>query len=653
MQYAKICWHDDQPHNEDFNDIYFAREGGRAESEYVFLQKNDLPRRWLQQDRFVIGETGFGTGLNFLVTVDAWLKTARPDATLYYFSAEKFPLQQSDLQTTMSAWPELSSLASEVLLNWPAAVAGYHYIELFQRRVLLILMLGDAKQMLQQMTSKVDAWYLDGFAPARNPEMWSLELLSEIARNSHAHGTFSTYTAAGEVRRRLQASGFAVNKVRGFAAKRDMLCGYMQEPGVDTQQTPWFSLPRPASQAKKIAVIGAGIAGITSAWSLARRGFQVDLFDRHAHVAMGGSGNPAGVLLPRIAAADSIESEFYASAFFTTLRRLSMLRSVYPELSWQQTGVVQLLSSARLHQQYNSQEYPPEYVRAISATETNQLCGLNVDAAAMSYPLAGWLEPRNLCEILLADADKSIDANFDQEVGSLRRHNDAWLLLDPQQRELGCYQQVILANAHQVLQYEQTAWMNVLPARGQISYLPATQNSRNLLCPICYDGYVLPATAGNHVIGASFATGIADIDLSPAEHEQNMLRLQQYVPALTHNVAASAVNNLTGRAALRAVTPDRLPIAGAVPDMDYYRQYYCDLHRGKQPGSYPNAGYLSGLYVNTGHGARGLTSAFLTAEMVSAMMAGDVLPVSKRIMHALHPARFFIRQARRGKLPES
>ncbi|MBI3187692.1 MAG: bifunctional tRNA (5-methylaminomethyl-2-thiouridine)(34)-methyltransferase MnmD/FAD-dependent 5-carboxymethylaminomethyl-2-thiouridine(34) oxidoreductase MnmC [Gammaproteobacteria bacterium] len=651
MQYAKISWHDDQPYSEDFSDIFFAREGGRAESEYVFLQANNLPQRWLQHDRFIIGETGFGTGLNFLVTADAWLKTAKPGATLYYFSAEKHPLHKTDLQRAMSAWPDFSALSGEILQHWPVAIEGYHFLELFQRRVVLVLMLGDAIEMLRQMTSKVDVWYLDGFAPARNPDMWTSGLLCEMARSSYEQTTFSTYTAAGDVRRGLQAAGFTVKKVQGFALKRDMLHGHLERPINDTYPQPWFALPKSDNKSNKIAVIGAGIAGISTAWSLTHRGCQVDVFDSHASYAMAGSGNPAGVLLPRIAATDSIESEFYATAFFMALQRLSMLQAVFPDLAWQQTGVVQLLSSERLQQQYDHCDFSAEYVRAVNANEANKISGVQLDANALVYPLAGWLEPRSLCKALLADAGQSVNMIYDNEVKYLQRENDAWLLYDNNRSEQGRYQMVILANAQQVSQYEQTHWMNVQPARGQISYLPVSQISRNLLCPVCYDGYVVPATTNYHVVGASFESGNASVNLSISEQEQNYHKLRQYVPALIPKRESVAENNMAGRAAIRAVTPDRMPIVGAVPDMAYYQQHYSDLHKGKRAGAYPVAQYLPGLFVNTGHGARGLTSAFLAAELLAALVTNNVLPLSSRIMQALHPARFFIRQSRKGKLP--
>lgn len=650
MRQARISWRDNQPYSEDFDDVYFSRDGGRAETEHVYLRNNDLPQRWLGNKRFVIGETGFGTGLNFLTTADAWLKTGRRDACLYYFSAEKYPLSRSDLEKAGLAWPEYSSLVSELSRVWPAAVPGFHYLELYERRVVLVLMLGDVLDMLRQMTSRVDAWYLDGFAPARNPDMWSAEVFGEIARSSHAHTTFSTYTAAGDVRRALTAAGFSVEKIEGFSSKREMLRGYLQQEITSPDYFPWFALPNTVCNSKKAAVIGAGMAGITTARALAIKGWQVDVYDSHPDAAMAGSGNPAGVLLPRIAAADSAESEFYAAAFFMALRQLSLLQQKYPELEWKQTGVVQLLSSDRIRHQHDSLDLAAEYVCHLTAAEAAEVAGIELGDDILFYPLAGWLSPRRLCEILLRNAQHAIRTIFNVEVKSLEQKSGGWSLKNNNQQVTGHYDVVVLANAQNVAQFEQTNWMAIQPARGQISCLAESITSRRLECPVCYDGYVLPASNGLHVIGASFEPGSASIVVTQAEHEQNLRKLQQYVPSLLADKSNASTDKQDGRAAVRAVTPDRMPLLGAVPDREYFRQHYADLQKGRQATKYPVAQNLPGLFVNTGHGARGLTSAFLAAELLAAMIANDVLPVSARVLHALHPARFFIRQSRKGQL---
>lgn len=317
MKQAKIEWKQGQPVSQRFDDIYFSREDGVAESEYVFLKNNDLPDRWLNSQQFVIAETGFGTGLNFLITLRHWLATAPENARLHYYSIEKYPLTVSDLEKALSVWPEYQTLLDELLAVYPPAVKGCHPLYLCDRRVTLVLMFGDITEMLRELPTSVDVWYLDGFAPAKNPEMWTADIFKGIAQHSHRGSHFSTFTAVGDVRRGLTDAGFEVRRVRGFASKREMLVGSLQTERPVRQAMPWFKLPVSNISSKKVAVIGAGIAGITTAWALANRGWQVSLLEQCSDIAQQASGNPLGVLMPRITLDQSVEGEFYASAFFS------------------------------------------------------------------------------------------------------------------------------------------------------------------------------------------------------------------------------------------------------------------------------------------------------------------------------------------------
>jgi tRNA 5-methylaminomethyl-2-thiouridine biosynthesis bifunctional protein len=650
MQRAHITWQDNQPTSQDYTDVYYSAAGGRAEKEYVFLKHNQLPQRWKNSSRFVIGETGFGTGLSFLVTADAWLASSLPDACLYYFSVEKHPLSRSDLQRAINCWPEYSELARQLLSVWPESVPGFHSIEIMPKRIVLCLMLGDVMEMLPAMTTKVDAWYLDGFSPQRNPAMWSQDVLNCIARQSHSDTTFSTYTAASDVRQGLVAAGFAVQKVAGFSSKRNMLCGKIQQLQPVQHSAPWVTEIPHTIQETRAAVIGAGLAGITTACALAQRGWQVDVFESHADYAQGGSGNPAGVLLPRIASNSSVESEFYATAFFRTLRHLTGLQQNYPDLEWTESGVIQLLSSERLQKQFSQVEPDNNYVRKLFASDASAIAGIELEVDALFYPQAGWLNPRSWCDVLLRDAGDKVRTRFNAGITRLVQQHALWQLIGDNNNVLGSYPVVVMANAHQINSFSQTAWLDVHPARGQLSYVAATNNSQHLQCPICYEGYILPAINRRHIIGASFVADNDSDDCTAAEHRQNLDRLLQYLP--TVGIAADDYSDATcaGRAAVRAVTPDRMPLLGAVPDRDYFQQHYSDLQLGKRTTMYPVGRSLAGLYVNVGHGARGFTSTSLAAATLAALITQDVLPVSLPVLQALHPARFFIRQSRKGKL---
>lgn len=229
-QHAKLAWHDQQPFSAEYQDIYFSTDNGLLETEYVFLQGNNLFDRWQQANMniFTIAETGFGTGLNFLSAAKLWLETAPKQATLHFISVEKHPLTLQDITSALQLWPDLSQLCLPLLAQYPLLI-DQKKISLYDGRVQLTLLIGDATEQLSRITDQADAWFLDGFSPTKNPEMWQTALFEQIAMHSHAATTFATFTSAGMVRRGLAAAGFQVNKRAGFGKKREMIYGQLGE----------------------------------------------------------------------------------------------------------------------------------------------------------------------------------------------------------------------------------------------------------------------------------------------------------------------------------------------------------------------------------------------------------------------------------------
>lgn len=225
---AKIEWRNGQPYAHAFQDVYFSSDNGLLETEYVFLQGNNLHTRWQRPNiqSFSIAETGFGTGLNFLCAAKLWLETTPQDATLHFISVEKYPLNLPDITAALTMWPKLQGFSQPLLAQYVQIISGVETITLFNNRIRLTILIGDATKRLSQTENKIDAWFLDGFAPVKNPDMWQAALFEEMARLSHPTTTFSTFTSAGEVRRGLIKAGFAANKQTGFGKKREMLIGH-------------------------------------------------------------------------------------------------------------------------------------------------------------------------------------------------------------------------------------------------------------------------------------------------------------------------------------------------------------------------------------------------------------------------------------------
>lgn len=350
MKYAKPEWRNGQPYNPDFADVYFSADNGLAESEHVFIQHNQLLERFKQVaeqavdnnfSQFVIAETGFGSGLNFLLTVKYWLQLSHASQTLCFYSLEHAPFCLEDLQRAHQAWPELAEHAQALQQVYQVASDGFHLLELFSGRVRLVLMIGEAEQMLGQCQASVDAWFLDGFAPALNQQMWSSGLFQQIKRLSRPGTTFSTYTAVGDVRRGLAEAGFAVQKVAGCGNKRHMLKGEFMPQAFTASTAPgyqtWFEgVVSNLGRKSHIAIIGAGIAGLATAWSLVKRGFKVTVLEQGRRYGAQASGNPHAMLMPRLSLQDAADAEFYSSAYFHALRCLQQLDP--QQQGWQQSG---------------------------------------------------------------------------------------------------------------------------------------------------------------------------------------------------------------------------------------------------------------------------------------------------------------------------
>lgn len=216
----------DMPYSLAFGDHFYCQTDGRLECGHVFLNGNGLPGRWAdqQEETFLIGELGFGTALNLTETWRQWKLARRPGKTLHFVSFELYPMRAQEIDRALSRWPEVDTERQALVALWPQEPQGIIALQLDDQTKLTVVC-GEALQGIGTSALTFDAWFLDGFAPSRNPDMWSVEIMNSIYEKTRESGTFATYAAAGFVRRNLQAVGFKVERRKGFAGKREMLCG--------------------------------------------------------------------------------------------------------------------------------------------------------------------------------------------------------------------------------------------------------------------------------------------------------------------------------------------------------------------------------------------------------------------------------------------
>lgn len=610
---ADLEWRDGLPWSRQFEDIYFSVDNGLAEKRHVFLEGNCLPQRFASMSpgrHFTIAETGFGTGLNFLAAWQLWEQTRVDDAWLHFVSVEMHPLKASDLQQALALWPELAAQASQLLEQYPYLTPGWHRLLFPAARVSLTLLLGEASLMLPDLNADVDAWFLDGFSPDRNPELWQLDILGHTARLGRPGTTAATYTCAGAVKRALESQGFRVERVKGFGRKREMIIAEQQLAGPCSANS--LDRPRLHTAGKRLLVVGAGIAGISSARAFARRGWQVTLAEKEDGPGAGASGNPAAIIYPKIAPPHLSAWHFQQQGYLWLRQQVKHLPDI-----WRETGLLLLLAGNQLREGDKLPGHPwhPELVQRLDAKDASALAGVTLTSDCLHFPQAGFLHPDALYRAWLDDP--RIDCRWQTRIDDLQAVENHWLGTTSAGETLA-FDAVILANALDARNVIPN--LPVYPVRGQISLFPGTPGLSGLKKVLCYGGYVTPAFDGGHCMGASFVPHETDTDIREEDHLHNRHLLKTFVPALAPALPPAAA--WQGRASLRAQSQDYQPLVG-------------------------RAGNRPGLYLNIGHGSKGFCFAPLAAEILAAELNGEPFPVPDRVLKSLHPGRFARREARR------
>jgi len=644
------------PVSRDFDDVYFSNDNGLEETRYVFLDGNQLSTRFPTHSRreFVVAESGFGTGLNFLTLWQAFdqFHVDHPDATLqrlHFISFEKFPLTAHDLKLAHQRWPELAVWAEQLQAQWPPAIGGCHRLLLNGGRVTLDLWLGDINDLTDRlddsMNQKVDAWFLDGFAPAKNPDMWSQHLFMAMARLARPGATLATFTSAGFVRRGLQEAGFTMRKTKGFGRKRDMLVGVMEQTLNTPALAPWFA--RRPSASREVAIVGGGIASALLSLALLHRGWQVTLYCADEAPAAGASGNRQGALYPLLSAHDPALSQFFPAAF-TFARRLYDSLPVAFDHDW--CGVTQLGWDEKSQQkiaQMLSLDLPQEIARAVTADQVAETAGVDTGCGGIQYPLGGWLCPAELTTAALTLAQsRGLAVHYSHRVESLSK-TTLWDVRFANGKQAQ-HASIVLANGHHISQFTQTETLPLYPVGGQVSHIPTTPALGKLQQVLCYDGYLTPQNPSNahHCIGASYHRGESEMRYSEEDQQQNRQRLIDCFPQAEW---AKEVDTRAGeaRCGVRCATRDHLPMAGNVPDYEATLEIYQDLAERRETAE--SAPVYPELYMLGGLGSRGLCSAPLLAEVLAAQMSDEPIPLDRVTLAGINPNRLWVRKLLKGK----
>ncbi|RQP22026.1 bifunctional tRNA (5-methylaminomethyl-2-thiouridine)(34)-methyltransferase MnmD/FAD-dependent 5-carboxymethylaminomethyl-2-thiouridine(34) oxidoreductase MnmC [Piscinibacter terrae] len=618
-----------------FGDVYHPAAGALQQAEHVFLRGNGLPGRFAGRDSFVVLETGFGLGNNFLATWDAWRRAGRP-CRLHFISIEQHPLTRDDM-AAMPRDESVAGLARQLVEAWPPLTPNLHRLGFEDGQVELLLALGNAQDWLPELVAQVDAFFLDGFTPAKNPQMWEPRLFKAMGRMAAPGATAATWSVARAVRDGLAAAGFEVTRQPGVGGKFDITVA-RYSPRFAPKASPSRHAGSAPSRGRAV-VIGAGLAGCATAWALAGQGWTCEVLDANDQPAMATSGNPAGLFHGVVNAQDGTHARFNRAAALEARRVISGLLTQQPGLG-EVRGLLRLetsgLDAAAMQSSLAALGLPEDYVQAVAADQAAAIAGMAMAHPAWFYGGGGWVRPALLARSLLAASGAQVMFRGGLQVDSLRRHEGRWQVIDARAQVIAEGDAVVLANAGSSMKLAGTAWP-MQPVRGQLSMAPAGTMALPRV-PVAGSGYLLPPVDGLAMFGATVHTDDLEPDCRDADHAHNLRQVQQ----LTADAGWARLDpaSLSGRVGWRWVTDDRLPVLGGVP-------LPADQLHGKrldQPRFVPRQ---EGLYVFTGLASRGITWCMLGARGLASMITRAPVPLEASLIDAVDVARFVSREARR------
>lgn len=594
---AKMETEKDYPYSAQFDDIYFSTENGVAETLHVFIDGNDLTARFKAlspHQIFTIGETGFGTGLNCLIAAQKFIDHATDTAHLFIYSTEKFPLSSHQISHFLGRWRHhFPDCLDHLIQNYPLRLGGWHRIPLHPR-VTLITIFDDTARALSQLPISIDAWFLDGFAPAKNPDMWSDDIFRFLSKHSHAGTSLASFTAAGSVRRGLSAHGFHIEKTKGYGHKRDMIIGrYIGNADAPTT--------RYISRQQSIAVIGAGLAGSQIVHHLKNDHHHVTLFEER-DIASGASGNPVGLYNPRLSAERNGVSDFYSSAFSA----LYYFISKKDDVDFNPTGALHLITDETKDKRYQncltSWMWDHDHATIINAKDASELSGVALNHNALWLKDSGSVSPSKLCHTLCRNVQ------IEMGLAHIKRDslNNKWIVNDRH------FDHVILAGGAQKIEIQDLSPLPIQSVRGQIIIAePTTHPTSHIKTALCYGGYISATTpTSQNVIGSSFQPWLNDPAIRTEDNDEILQKLYSTIPSLKDQFKVRGA-----RVGFRGASPDRTPMIG--------------------PYS-----HHENLWISGAHGSHGLLSSYLAARIITNAISNKPAEVGQHILDAINPIRF-------------
>lgn len=562
------------PRSKVFDDIYFSQDDGLAESQFVFLKGNNLPARWQTREIFTICETGFGTGLNFLMAWQAFENEPGQCKRLNFISFEQYPLSIDEIREALSPWGDVfGEKIDQYLQQYPLRIPGVHQMRVSEG-IYLTLIFDDINEAIPKLSGAgVDAWFLDGFNPAKNPEMWTQNVFENMARLSRSDAQFATFTAAGFVKRGLQAAGFDVQKTQGFGRKRERLVGVLQ---IGTQD-------KEVNSIRSVAIIGAGLAGTSAAYWFKKQGVTPVIFEKGADVGMGASGNIRGMVNPRLSKLRTKESNYYMQAYAMAIREMRNISREH-DIEFEPCGALHVMHNDDMRARYPSMVeqwgWHKDHAYLVDRDQASDIAGIEVEQGALYLPDAAGVNPYKLCKAYTAD----VEVRFNTTIDNITQNTQGQWNVGGQ-----AFDAVILASAMGVHNIEQARNLcekvDLYPVRGQISVVKPSDASEKIKTMMNYKGYMSPVINGVHVVGSTFKRHDMMLDVRDEDHKHVLQLTREAIPALNN----CDLEIVSGRASHRVSTKHRFPLFQNV---------------------------THNMFVSTGHGSHGLVSSIQSSAII-------------------------------------
>jgi tRNA 5-methylaminomethyl-2-thiouridine biosynthesis bifunctional protein len=700
---AELVWRDGLPFSLEFNDVYFSVHGAVEESSHVFIQGNHLVDDWTskKQPSFSIVELGFGSGLNFLNTASHWQTTFENrsyPSHIHYIAIEKRPIKREDLERIFKFWPQFKAISSQLFKDYPSLSYGRHQLHFIKQNISLTLMfmpvddaLNDLLEESQSQQNKVaiDHWYLDGFAPNNNSEMWSQDNAHKIAALSSIGSRLATYSVAGVVKAPLKAAGFKLIKRKGFAKKREMLTAKLEnlQPSSDAlrkgrhinikYESPWFNLaqtsPKTDShQSRKVAIIGAGLAGCSTAYHLSQQGVVCDLYDKGEQLACKASGAAAGIFHPQLTVDMNYNSQFNWTAYLYLLRTLSSFTQTEQQQILLSTGLERFLTDEKQATQLLSLAKTLGLEQWLIKSKSYQ----NIKRSVY-FPHASVVDISAFCHLLIEKCThQQLTIKLNTPVSEIAKDDQSWLVTSQGQTII--YDDVVYCGGANSALLKQFNILSDIPAttlrtsaentgiisaqlltqtnttRGQTCLFESDILGKHIISTLCEQIYLVPQQQNRFLLGSTFEKhsdkNFADTQLNAESQAAILSKTAHFLKELGYEVTDTLAADLPlmGSVGYRLHSQDRLPIVGSVYDSNKLSQAFNNLGQTPVPRDSMTSYNHTGLWLNTGYGSHGLLYSLLASRHLSSLITQQVSPLTTQLSNAINPARFAIKQLRKS-----